>query len=160
MRYMMAVFLRLCVIVFGYAAASLTASLFMNVVIAGAGLVEASETDGLYRAGLVVSVLVGALFVGYFAFLPAMVAITVGEIAAKRDWLFYALGGAVVSAVVITLFWATGGEAENDPAFFLMLMAAGITGSWVYWLIAGRNAGSWRKRSDPAPVISTPPEES
>ncbi|MEZ5812344.1 MAG: hypothetical protein R3D45_13105 [Rhizobiaceae bacterium] len=160
MSRFVAILARFAVIVFGYAAASLTASLFMNVVIAGAGVVEASETDELYRVDLIVSTAVGALFVGYFAFLPAMVAITVGEIANRRDWLFYALGGAVISAVVVTLFWATGSEAENDPAFFLMLIAAGIAGSWVYWLIAGRNAGSWRKPPGPAPVISTPPEES
>ena len=42
-----------------------------------------------------------ALFIAYFAFIPAIPAILLGEILGKRDWLFYALAGAVVAAVVI-----------------------------------------------------------
>ena len=38
-----------------------------------------------------------ALFVAYFAFIPAVVAIVLGEILGKRDWLFYALAGGVVA---------------------------------------------------------------
>lgn len=151
---------RFFIIVVGYGAASLVASLFINVMMAGSGGLAASETDTLYRAGLIVSIGVGALFVGYFAFLPAMVAIVIGEIAGKRDWLFYAIGGTVVGAVVVTLFWTGGDQPDADPAFTLMIIAAGISGSWVYWLIAGRSAGSWHRRPVPDASISTPPEES
>ena len=151
---------RFIIVVVGYAAASLVASLFMNVVLAGSSGLEASETDVFYRTGLLTSIAVGALFVGYFAFLPAMVAIVIGEIAGKRDWLFYALGGAAVGAVVVTLFWTGGDQNEADPAFALMIIAAGISGSWVYWIIAGRNAGSWHIKSRGKAVTSNPPEES
>ncbi len=34
-----------------------------------------------------------ALFVAYFAFIPAVPAIVIAEILGKRDWLFYALAG-------------------------------------------------------------------
>lgn len=151
---------RFAVIALGYAAAALSASAFMNIVIIGATGIEAGETEEIRRAGLIFSVAVGTLFVGYFAFLPAMAAIVIAEIAGKRDWLFYAIGGAVVGAVVVTLFWASGREADNDPAIVMMVIAAGITGAWVYWLIAGRNAGSWHRRISPPDVTSTPPEES
>ncbi len=151
---------RFFVVVVGYGAASLAASLFMNIVLAGSGGLEASETDMLYRTGLLTSIAVGTLFVGYFAFLPAMVAIVIGEIAGKRDWLFYALGGAAVGAIVVTLFWTGGDQNEIDPAFALMIIASGITGAWVYWIIAGRNAGSWQVRRRDEVVTSTPPEES
>lgn len=151
---------RFAIIVLGYASACLTASAFMNIMIAGSGGLTSSETDVAYRAGLFISIGAGALFVGYFAFLPAMVAIVIGEIAGKRDWLFYAIGGAVVGAIVVTLFWTGGEQPDADPAFALMILAAGISGSWVYWLIAGRGAGSWRRRPPAVAATSTPPEES
>lgn len=160
MSRLITLLVRFFIVVLGYAAASLVASLFMNVLIAGTEGLAASETDPLYRGGLIVSVAVGALFVGYFAFLPAMAAIVVGEIAGKRDWLFYAIGGAVVGAVVVTLFWTGSEEAQADPALAMMIIASAIAGAWVYWLIAGRSAGSWRRKPAKPLTTSTPPEES
>jgi hypothetical protein len=140
------ILLRFAVIVIAYAGAAVAASLFLNIVIIGM-----AEGRPVADAGLALSVAAGALFVGYFAFLPAMVAIVVGEVTGKRDWLFYALGGAASGAVVVTLFWFGEAADTPDPAFALAVIAAGIVGAWVYWLIAGRHAGHWRRRLAPVP---------
>lgn len=132
-------FARFAMIAIGYTAASLAASLFMNIVMAGLPGQEFIADPALF-----LSVAVGALFIGYFAFIPAMVAILIGEITSKRDWLFYVFGGAVCAAMVLTLFWAGEQAGGDDPEFALIMMASGISGSWIYWLIAGRNAGAWR----------------
>ena len=87
-----------------------------------------------------------ALFVAYFAFLPAVVAILAGEIFAKRDWLFYAIAGGVVAAIVIGFIRGTaetGGEAVADVNLALALIGGGMCGGIAYWLVAGRTAGSW-----------------
>lgn len=137
---------RFTMIVIGYFGASVTASLFMNVAIAGFTDFTFTDVADVADTGLLLSVAAGSLFIGYFAFIPAMAAIIIGEITGKRDWLFYAIGGAVCGAVVVTLFWVGDAESALEPAYALTVVAAGIAGSWVYWLIAGRNAGSWRRR--------------
>ncbi len=157
MNRFFALFARFAIIVIGYAAASFTASLFMNVVLAGAPGIEMSESDAIYRIGMVLAVGVGTLFTGYYAFLPAMAAIMVAEIAGKRDWVSHAIGGAVIGAAAVTLFWATD-ERASDQALMMMVIAAGISGASVYWFIAGRNAGSWHTREKTAPVSSSPEE--
>jgi hypothetical protein len=148
----LAILARFAMIVIGYTGAAIAASLFLNLMLIGT-----ADRQILADAGFMISVTAGALFVGYFAFLPAIAAIIIGEIAGKRDWLFYAVGGAVCGAIVVTLFWASGQGEGDDPALSLTMIAAAIFGAWVYWLIAGRNAGQWRR---PARTTPSPPSGS
>ena len=106
------------------------------------------ETRLVATSSFVFSIPFVALFVAYFAFIPSAFAIGIGEIASKRDWLFYALAGAVVALVIIGFSRSGEGAAFAEIAdlnFALAVIGSGMCGGIGYWLVAGRTAGSWRQ---------------
>lgn len=157
MNRVFAYLVRFAVILAGYAVASLAASAFLNVLMLGAFGFIGGETSPAAES-LVFSIPFVALFVAYFAFIPSVFAILISEILAKRDWLFHAMAGAVVSLVIVGFMRGAteaGNEAVTDTNFVLALIASGMSGGIGYWLIAGRSAGNWRQArknaTSPAP---------
>jgi hypothetical protein len=143
---------RFAVIIVGYAFASLAARAFLNIVFLGTAGFTAEETPAVAAGSIVFSIPFVALFVAYFAFIPSAFAILAGELFAKRDWLFYALAGGVIAAVVIGFIRVAaeaGNEAVTDINFALALIGGGMCGGIAYWLVAGRTAGSWWLASKP-----------
>lgn len=137
---------RFAVIIVGYAFASLAASAFLNAVFLGFAGFTVDEATTVASGSIVFSIPFVALFVAYFAFIPSALAILVGELFAKRDWLFYALAGGIVAAVVIGFVRGAaeaGNEAMTDLNFALALIGSGMVGGIAYWLVAGRTAGNW-----------------
>ena len=161
----MTVFLRilgqLLLILVGYAAASIVASAFLHLIFMSSAGFEADETPVLVMGSIVFSIPFVALFTAYFAFLPAVVAIGIGEILGARDWLYYSIAGGVVGACVIALFWfyvppsldlEPGAIAPRDPLVenpyvLFTVIGAGVIGGIAYWAVAGRLAGDWRSRA-------------
>jgi hypothetical protein len=85
--------------------------------------------------------------------MPAILAILAGEIFGKRDWLFYAIAGAVVALIIVGFMRGAAeasGEAATDLNFVLAVVGSGMCGGIGYWLVAGRSAGPWRRTSEPA----------
>jgi hypothetical protein len=153
MNRVIAYLIRFAVIILGYAVASLAASAFLNVVFLGSAGFSAEEAPMVATGSLIFSIPFVALFVAYFAFIPSAFAILAGEIFAKRDWLFYAIAGGVVAAIVIGFIPGAaeaGNEAVTDPSFALALIGGGMCGGLGYWLVAGRTAGSWWPAPEPA----------
>jgi hypothetical protein len=144
---------RFIVIIAGYAVAALAASAFLNVVTLAWFGFTPEETRVVATSSFVFSIPFVALFVAYFAFIPAVFAIVIGEVTGKRDWLFYALAGAVVALVIIGFSRGGGGTAFAEIAdlnFALIVIGSGMCGGIGYWLVAGRSAGGWRRdRDDP-----------
>ncbi len=150
---------RFLVLILGYAIASLAASLFLNVLLFSAINPRPEETLPVVVGSMVFSVPFFALFVAYFAFIPAVPAMLLGEILGKRDWLFYALAGAVVAAVVIGMLTGmaeTGQDFVSDPGFALAIIGSGLFGGMAYWLVAGRSAGRWREAIAREPTSPAP----
>lgn len=161
----MTLFLRilgqLLLILVGYAAASLVASAFLHLIFMASAGFEAGETPVLVMGSIVFSIPFVALFVAYFAFLPAAVAIGIGEILGARDWLYYAIAGGVAGAAVVALFWfyvppsmdlEPGAAAPRDPLVenpyvLFTLIGSGLLGGIAYWAVAGRLAGGWKTRA-------------
>lgn len=88
--------------------------------------------------------------VGAYAFLPAVALVVIGEIFDLRSIFFYTIGGAAIAALsYYTSDFSLALESTTDlppVAFGLQLvLAAGIIAGFVYWLIAGRRAGLWKK---------------
>jgi hypothetical protein len=153
MSGVLAYLIRFAIIIIGYAVAALAASAFLNVVILASAGFTAQEAPALAAGSLVFSIPFAALFVAYFAFLPAVPAILACEILAKRDWLFYALAGGLVSVIVIGFIRGAadaGDKAITDPNLALAIVGSGICGGIAYWLVAGRTAGSWRAAKEAA----------
>ena len=88
---------RFAVILFGYAVASLAASAFLNILFLASLGYTPEHAQPTATASLYFSIPFIALFVAYFAFMPAAIVILLAEILGRRDWLFYALAGAVVA---------------------------------------------------------------
>ncbi|MEP6567234.1 MAG: hypothetical protein ABJB10_19040 [Mesorhizobium sp.] len=147
MSRLVAYVVRFAVILFGYAVASLAASAFLNIMfLASTGLL-ANDAPSAVPASLWFSVPFAALFVAYFAFMPAIVVILVSEILGRRDWLFYALGGAVTAGVFLGFShrMADAGFAVSEPRAIAAVIGGGMVGGIFYWFSAGRWAGSWHE---------------
>ena len=126
-------------------AAFLVASFVAAFVIAFAVLMEWQEIFAGADTGA------GWFLVGVFGFvvsikalLPAVLLIALAEYFAIRSVLFYAVAG---GAGLVALYHGLG-LAERDVLVGrdLEIMAgAGIAAGFVYWAIAGRKAGGWRR---------------
>jgi hypothetical protein len=147
---------RFAIILLGYLTASLAASAFINLIVVGLAGFTTDEAPFVAMGSIIFSIPFVALFVAYYAFIPSVGAILLAEIIGARDWLFHSLAGAVVSIVVIGFFWRAaepGDVIAGDPRTAMTVIGAGLVGGMVYWLVAGRTAGDWR-RSAVADAIS------
>lgn len=71
------------------------------------------------------------------------IGILFAEAFAVRSWLFHVANGAVCAFLAVQLFPAVMDEpAPLDDRFYIL--AAGLAGGLVYWLIAGWSAGFWK----------------
>lgn len=163
--------IRFAVILVGYAIASLAASAFIHLLFLGSAGFRPAEAYALVTGSLLFSVPFTALFVGYFAFLPAVVMILAGEVLGQRNWLFYALAGAAVGLAVVALFWQSSlvvdgaGPVSHDPEFsasrlVAAMIGSGIVGGLAYWLCAGRSAGNWHMAGKPDQSTASGPSGS
>ena len=95
----------------------------------------------------------GAFFATWIAvavaFVPAVILAAIAESFDIRSIFYYAIGGGLIAA----LAWYSTDMSirlENTTdlapvAYGLQLVvAAGIIGGFVYWLLAGRKAGRWK----------------
>ncbi|RWQ52101.1 hypothetical protein [Mesorhizobium sp.] len=147
MNRLVAYLIRFAIILIGYAVAALAASASLNIMFLASLGYTPEHADPTATASLYFSIPFVALFVAYFAFMPAAVAILVSEILGRRDWLFYALAGAVVAAVFLGFAHQTA-DANfeiTDPLVVAAVIGSGMVGGIFYWLSAGRSAGSWRQ---------------
>lgn len=88
-------------------------------------------------------------WIGTIAFLPAAIAIILAESFGWRSAVYYLLVGGLIGATAIHL------TAQSDLFDFaehpnVALLAAGFVGGFVYWIIAGRLAGSGFAKDSPS----------
>lgn len=147
MSRFVAYLVRFAIILTGYAVASLAASAFLNIVFLASSGLMAGDAAPVMPASLIFSVPFVALFVAYFAFVPSVVVILIAEILGRRDWLFYALAGAVVAGVFLGLVNHADDTtfAVTHTSAIMAVIGGGMVGGIFYWLSAGRWAGSWWK---------------
>jgi len=144
----MSVVARILMIFFSYVLACL----------AGAALVTfgilALDWNNLSQAGLlsvaVIVIIIAATVMGVVGALPTALIVVVAEAFAWRSALFYAAAGGALALALSYGFGLPGGIDDIvHPAVYLaqerqLLAASGIAGGLVYWLFAGRRAGSWK----------------
>jgi hypothetical protein len=111
-----------------------------------------------------IAVMVGlsAAFFSIYAMLPAMLLVALAEGFRLRSVLFYMLAGgalALFSAYGWDLRLLRAPDVQFDGRGVEIMAAVGIVGGFVYWALAGRNAGAWRKPPagvDAAPSVRAP----
>jgi hypothetical protein len=141
----MAIIIRIMVMILAYFLASMAASIILTI-----GTLTPEWDDllslGIQSAAVWSVVAVGAAVIATIAMLPALLVIALAEGFAWRSSLVYAaLGGVLALALGYGLDFA-GYLGESDSYLARereVLAAAGIAGGFVYWLFAGRRAGSW-----------------
>lgn len=153
--------LRVLLIPVGVLAAILTGS---AIILFGQWRIGAIADQALEPEAFIA--VVQALFTGTFLvtflvcvmWLVALVGVLFSETFAVRSWMFHAANGAVSAFIGARLFPGVSGETAPlaEP---LYLLAAGLAGGLVYWLIAGWSAGFWKpmRRSDPDYPRPSPP---
>lgn len=125
--------IRFALITIGFVCATFAASLFLNMLLIGSTEWLGGEGPFLY-----LTIPVFASAIGHSVLVPAALIIIYAELTAWRDWLFYALGGAATAVVIIVWKWRP--QTENISTFAAIL-ATGVVGGFVYWMISGRSAG-------------------
>ncbi|MDT6939920.1 hypothetical protein RI570_07165 [Brucella pseudogrignonensis] len=159
--------MRFAVIVFGYCIAVLAAGFFLAAIlysqvdVLGYALSDPFFEDvfteirnGWDMTGFYAAVLVGgpvlAVMAGGFSFFPALALIVVSEVRGWKSSLPYSIGGLIIGLIAIgagSIF--TVNDQPIDAGIILLTGAfacSGIVGGFVYWLIAGRNAGRFLAR--------------
>jgi hypothetical protein len=138
---------RIFLVIFAYFLACIAASAILTI-----GTLT-PEWDDLVAAGFNsttawIVILVGASVIAAIAIVPSLLLIALTEGFGWRSILVYGvLGAGLALALSYGLDFA---GYVGDPDSFLarereVLAASGIVGGFVYWLIAGRRAGSWQQ---------------
>jgi hypothetical protein len=155
----MALIGRLFVIVFAFLAACFVAGLIVVGAILFPEFADLGEGP-IDQGALDVIIGFGFIFVSGFALIPALLIALITEAFSIRSVLAYAIGGGLVGLACYL------GLIPFDPDTFHfegivrrhmeIMTGAGIVGGLVYWMIAGRNAGAWRRppqRLPPPPPL-------
>jgi membrane protease YdiL (CAAX protease family) len=140
MTAFLACLMRLCMILLGFTLAVLAAGTVFTAAMASLfdpGTVTGSPVEQMLQwAGFVVLV---ASFAGMIIAVPVVILAVLAEIFSWRGLLIHGVLGAILGAGACGLW----GRADDPDKAKVALAgaAAGIIGAWVYWLVAGRNAG-------------------
>lgn len=103
---------------------------------------------GVPSAAIWVVVAAGAAVIAAVAMLPALLLIVLAEGFAWRSVLYYGVFGGILALALWygVDFAGNGGKAGAGLAHEReVFAAAGIAGGLVYWLVAGRKAGLWKR---------------
>jgi hypothetical protein len=79
----------------------------------------------------------------FHMFVPAMIGVAISEALAIRSWIYHAANGGVSAWIG----WALTLDLQNEYRFLTeprILIASGLLGGLVYWIIAGWTAGFWK----------------
>lgn len=135
-------------IVAGYVAASL-AGAFVLVLMTMIAMAAKSDPElPTIIAGSIFAAMFFALFVGFIALVPAMIAIAVAEAVPIRAWWYFTLAGLADAGVFVIAALRDDGPPAESGAVAIILLAGAASG-FAYWLIAGRWSGDWRAVTSP-----------
>jgi hypothetical protein len=148
---------RIIVIVFALIAASLAVGMAIAVGLLGPQW-HAFSGDVGERVTFWGVAFFGSVFTATIGLLPLLVLIALAETFRVRSLLINTAAGAVL---IVAGYYGSGlarpgyEESIDEPPPPIprqaeIAAAAGAAGGFVYWFIAGRNAGRWRERRGPS----------
>jgi hypothetical protein len=104
-------------------------------------------------AGPVIAILLSMTLV--VTAVPGAVGVLIAEAFAIRSWIFHAANGGVSAWIG----WSVMQDIHDQYRFLTepkVMVAAGLAGGLMYWLIAGWSAGFWKPVFGPGPVQPQP----
>lgn len=137
-------FRRMLLMLAAFMIACLAASAFLHLLWFGPSIAALDPAERPPAAPLYFSIPFLAMLVGHYGFFQALVVLAVAELWEWRNWLFYALAGAVAALPVLAGVAQQSGTLSFHAA---TLIGAGLVAGIAYWLVAGRTAGLWRERA-------------
>jgi len=150
----MSLFGRIIVIIFGLLVAIMVAGITLAI---GIVLPEwaTMDSDPIERVIFFFAAFFATSYVGAVAIFPAALVIVILEAVGMRSFLYYGIGGALVALASyygsdISVQLENTTDVTPVANTLQLAAAAGILGGLAYWLIAGRNAGRWRRRPAPS----------
>jgi len=140
---------RIVVVLFAFMMASLAAGAVMTFGYLPPGWVEATDSPGLVHGIGIVTAFTAFIVAGHML-LPAMLVIAIAEGFRLRSLLLYAIVGGALGLVSYYGGWPgehpdPSGTGPVLPRAAEIVAAAGIAAGVLYWVLAGRNAGRWRR---------------
>jgi hypothetical protein len=149
---------RIFVVLFAFALACLAAAAVMTFALLFPGLFDLFDRSADNQI-IAIAIGLSAVFFSLYAMLPAMVIIALAEGFGLRSVLFYALAG-VALALGLSYGWDLRLLRDSDDDLggrgIEIMAAVGIVAGFVYWALAGRNAGAWRKPATPISAARKP----
>jgi hypothetical protein len=149
----LALFGRIIVILFALWLATIAAGIVMSIGVLGPQW-PALSGDPAGRVVFWGAAFLASGMTATVLFLPVLIAVTLTEAFSVRSLLIYATGGAAIMA--LAYFGAGFGpgyeESIDHPPPPIsreaeIAAAAGAAFGLVYWLVAGRKAGAWRRKA-------------
>lgn len=141
---------RLFVIFAGFVAACLVAGAIVVFAVLFPEL-SALDTGALDPNAFNLLLGFGFVFVSGFALIPALLVALFTEVFAIRAVLVYAVSGAAIGALCYLGLLPYNSATTTFEGFVQrhleIMAAAGILAGVVYWMVAGRKAGAWRRQS-------------
>jgi hypothetical protein len=132
-------------IIVGFVIAVIASGLFLSWGLFQPG---SPEADPAAFAAMIGTAFVTASVLGAVAFVPAACVILLSEIARLSGIVFYLASAGAIAFLLWTLDGtADAGLRPGSP----VVLAAGFVSGAVYWIIAGRTAGSWHPRTKGLP---------
>ncbi|MBV8751270.1 MAG: hypothetical protein JO328_00230 [Hyphomicrobiales bacterium] len=154
----MALVARIFIVLFAFVLACLAAAVVMNFALLLPAWTDLFDQP-VDQQILAVTIGLSAALFSFYAVLPAMMIIALAEGFRLRSVLFYMLAGAAL-ALGLAYGWdlrlLRGGDDDLGGRGVEIMAAVGIVAGFVYWVIAGRSAGAWRK--PPAAVSVSAPK--
>lgn len=152
------IFGRLIKIAVGFLAACFAASLLL-VFAAKDWAIEYSSYGGWYvdgafsgahdgPVGLFAALFFASFttsFIGAMALVPAGLAILLAEAKRLTSLTYHLIAGGLVALAILVATWIPPQAGQRLPDDWNLFLAAGFIGGFLYWLIAGRRSGSWRR---------------
>jgi hypothetical protein len=139
---------RIFVVIFSFLLACVAAAMVVTFALLLPGWTELIDEPASHQ-GLAIVIGLSAIFFSIYAMIPAMLVIAIAEGFRLRSILLYAVAGGAL-ALLSAFGWdlrslrvvPDEGFGSRGPE---IMAAAGIVGGFVYWALAGRSAGRWRK---------------
>lgn len=124
----------------GFILAIIAAALFMLAT--SVGITPADPADGIWFWGnFGFGAAMTASYLGAMTLAPWAVVILVTEVFRLRSVLVYVVVGGLLGLLPVFGLASLMRPASDDPHSTAILVATGIIGGFVYWLVAGRMAG-------------------